>query len=227
MEAGTGVYVLWGVGAVGVLLKIIISVYLSGVVKASQDMSTTRKKPLMAIRQKLENRRSLVADIGFGEAFVNKNVYSIKCMGIPIKNWNGLCKKLCLIVCMAASGAFLYYDVSWRGSPDMVYFMANAVFVCAFLLLLENIFLVTNKMELLKANIWDYLELVKSGKPDNVLRKSARERPAQGEMPHICRSADTEKEKAEKGDSGGEAMLDETAAYSEEILNSFLKEFFT
>lgn len=226
MEAGMGVYILWGVGAFGLLLKIIISVYLSGMVRASQDMSTTRKKSLAAIRQKLENRKCLVADLGSGEAFVNKNVYNLKCIGVPINAWKNLGSKLCLLVCILSSGAFLYYDVSWRGSPDMVYFMANAVLVCAFLMLIENIFLVTNKLELLKANIWDYLEMVKGGR-----KEGTPKRTASAEVP---RNLPAEKSDFEKELDGAmqkaevdAPLFDEAAAGSEEILNSFLKEFFT
>lgn len=227
MEAGTGVYILWGLGALGVLLKIIISVYLSGIVKASQDMSTTRKKSLMAIRQKLENRRSLSMDMGSGEAFVDKNVYSLKCMGIPLSSWGRMGRKLCLLVCMAVSGGFLYYDVSWRGSPDMIYFMANGAFVCAFLMLLENIYVVTNNLELLKANIWDYLESGNGYRQDAYHRKKNEGISGESEALVMCRGSDYNSQDNKENNPKEENKLDESAADNEEILNSFLKEFFT
>lgn len=227
VEAGTGVHILWGIGMLGVLLKLIISIYLSGMVKASQDMSTTRRKSLKVIRQKLENRRSLAMEMGSGEAFVNKNVYNLKCLGVPLKAWSNLGRKLSLIVCMAISGAFLYYDVSWRGSPGMINFLANAFFVCAFLLFIENIFLVTNKLEQLKANIWDYLlstggsRVDSSGRHSKISEKIVTNQDKQ----ETCSGSDEGKDVNE--DTLLEPGLQESAADNEEILNSFLKEFFT
>lgn len=212
VEAGTGVYILWGIGILGLVLHMLLGLYLNSMVKASKDMSTTRKKSISVIRRKIENRRALCMDMGSKEAFVDKNVYSIRWLGFPIRMWGRLGHILCYTVVMAAAGAFLYYDVGWRGSPDMIYFMSNAIFVCAFLMLIENIFLVTNKLELLKANIWDYIETCRA---ENKTRKDLDTGPV----------IMTEEVKPVEG-SAEKENDNEAAASNEEILNSFLKEFF-
>lgn len=223
MEAGTGVNVLWGIGLLGLMLQIVLSTYINRLVKASSDMSTTRRKSLRAVRQTLDNRRTLCMDMGTGEAFAEKSVRSLKFMGIPLVNFRHMGYKLSLIVCMGLSGAFLYYDVSWRGSPDMIYFMANGVCVCAFLLILENIFLVTNKLELLKANIWDYLS---SSRVVSREERTKSRDPVETEKPNIERvDADSSLDEVATGKE--ERPPHTSPAESEEILNSFLKEFFS
>lgn len=209
MEAGTGVYILWGIGAIGLLLHIMISMYLNSMVRASKDMSTTRKKSLGVIRRKIENRKTLCVESGSKEAFVDKNVYSMKWLGFPIRMWEGLGKLCCYVVLMAVAGAFLYYDVDWRGSPDMIYFLATAGFVCAFLLSIQNIFLLRNKVELLKANIWDFAVTTRKVETDV------------GVVTEYVTG-----DKKEQSVEASKEEVKEEVVDNEEILNSFLKEFF-
>ena len=55
MEAGKGIYFLWGIGLLGLLLKMITNTYLKSMIKASENMATTKKKSLRIMRQKYEN----------------------------------------------------------------------------------------------------------------------------------------------------------------------------
>lgn len=242
--AGTGVYILWGMGLLGLLLKIMMNTYLKGMVKASENMATTKRKSLRIIRQKYENGKSLGINNGNGEAYVEKNVRKLKLVALPMEFWRKSGQALCCLACMTMAGAFLYYDVSWRGSPDMISFMANGVMVCAFLLVLENIFLINNKLEILKANIRDYLENIPSPRELSA-RAPARFRNDTGRGRE---NADCKQETGGKSSGGGEretaateqeigrrdrsqtetdAVSDLPANGNEEILNSFLKEFFS
>lgn len=243
--AGTGVYILWGMGLLGLLLKIMMNTYLKGMVKASENMATTRRKSLRIIRQKYENGKSLGINNGSGEAYVEKNVRKLKLVALPMEFWRKSGQALCCLACMTMAGAFLYYDVSWRGSPDMISFLANGIMVCAFLLVLENIFLINNKLEILKANIRDYLENIPSPREFSA-RAPARFRNDAGRGGE---NADYNKQDIDSKASGGgeketaatesdvgrrgksqtdaDAVSDLSVNGNEEILNSFLKEFFS
>lgn len=280
MEAGIGVHILWGIGVLGLLLKMIANTYLKGLVRASENMATTRKKKLRIIRQKYENGRSLGINTGSGEAFVEKNVRKMKFAAFPLEFWRRIGQALCSVVCMMMAGGFLYYDVSWRGSPDMIYFLANGVLVCAFLLGLENIFLLNNKMEILKANIRDYLENLTGSRDDggrfparpyvqrygkgSYAKAEAKEglKRSESAATSVCSERLSDREVSESGepDSSPEMVSqmckvvkqrqkesesppkqevqtrhvrespperEELSGQSEEILNSFLKEFFS
>ncbi|MGN0151691.1 MAG: hypothetical protein ACI39Q_04385 [Wujia sp.] len=158
LDMGTGIYILWGIGLFGLLLKMIAGTYLNGMLRASENMSTTKKKSLRILRQKYENGRNLGINNGSGQSFTEKNIRGLKLIAMPLEFWRRSGQLLACVVCMMMAGAFLYYDVTWRGSPEMVTYLANGVLVCAFLLALENIFLINNKVEMLKANVRDYLE---------------------------------------------------------------------
>lgn len=225
MEADKGIYFLWGIGLLGLLFKLITSTYLKGMIKASENMATTRKKALRIMRLKYENGRSLGINKGSGQAFVEKNVRSLKLGAIPLEAWRRSGIAMCLLVFMTVGVTFLYYDVSWRGSPDMVNFLINAGLVCAFLIFVENIFLITNKMEILKANIRDYLENL------TPIREEVKRRGMPStDKNNLSEVALTEEEfgglMPEEGKSAVNSVYDERDS-NEELLNSFLKEFFS
>lgn len=243
VEAGTGAYILWGIGLLGLLLKMITDTYLNVLIKASENMATTKKRKLYIIRKKYENGRSLGIREGSGEAFAEKSVRSLKLGPISLEAWRRSGYTLCCIIGMIMAGSFLYYDVSWRGSPNMEAFMANGFLVCAFLLCLENIFLINNKMEILKANIRDYLENLtpvrraspKASAPE-ILGGKQREEPAAIMMPELAatRLGDemvpgklaSEGKPVPSGEATVQAVYNERDS-NEELLNSFLKEFFS
>ena len=157
---GTSVYILWGIGVLGLFLKLMANIHMKRMIKASGNMATTKRRALRIMRLKYINGKSLGINMGSSASFVDKNVRSMRYMGLPLYVWRRTGLLLSLTTVGIVAGAFLYNDVSWRGSPDMINLLASAVCVCAFLLIVENIFLINNKLEILKANIRDYLDNV-------------------------------------------------------------------
>lgn len=237
-NAEMGVYILWGVAFLGLVLKLISNSYVKSMMRSTENMATTRKKNLRTLRQKYENRRNLGMEGASGD-FVEKNIRRWKFLGIPIEAIGRRFNLGVLSTIMITAGAFLFYDNKWRGSPEMVTFLANAVIVCAFLMSLENIFLTRNKVEIMKANIRDYLDnmterkmpvrakpLAVSGRmtdnniigDDLVLSNNMQQSSTEEENPARARASDHTAVKAESA---------ATEHSQDDALNSFLKEFFS
>lgn len=155
---GMGVYVLWGIGLLGFFLKMIANSYLKGLLRESENMATTKKKSLRYMRQTYENGKNLGIRTGSANAFAEKQVRKMRLLGKPFAFWRRVGELFTCVLVGAMALAFIYYDPGWRGSPEMVTFLVNGVLVGVCLLALENIFLINNKVERLKANISDYLE---------------------------------------------------------------------
>lgn len=236
INAGIGVHILWGIGVLGLILKIIVNMYMQGLVKASENMATTKRKKLRIIRQKYENGKSLGINNGSGEAYVEKNIRSMRFIACPMEFWKRSGRFFSGIAVLVMAGGFLYHDVSWRGSPEMVTFLANGVLVCAFLYTVENIFLVNNKMEILKANIRDYLENIPVSREAKSRAPTIR-RVKEPEVTRIDSSVyvadqggvNNNVEREEKNpkieeEVAASRVIDEN---SQEVLDSFLKEFFS
>lgn len=243
MGFGTNVHILWGIGLLGLLIKMWVSFHMKSLIKASENMATTRKKSLRIMRQKYVNGRNLGINRGNGASFVEKNVRRLKWAGLPLELWKRSGLLLSIGTIMVMAGSFVYYETRWRGSPEMVTFLANGVLVCAFLAVVENIFLVNNKMEILKANIRDYLENLNlppirdrvapedlkefaNLRGQNVESLASKPQEATKE---IAASSSGEKQNmigTVKG-SVSEAEPRERAIDNDKVLDSFLKEFFS
>ena len=211
------VYILWGMGVLGLVLKLMANIHMKRMIKASGNMATTKRRALRIMRLKYINGKSLGINTGSSASFVDKNVRSLRYLGLPLYVWRRTGFLLSLGIAGMVSGAFLYNDISWRGSPEMVELIANGICVCAFLMIIENIFLINNKLEILKANIRDYLDNV-PGCPKNTVDIITKPEPALKDIrsdnvidatPHIKSVAEDETES------------------DEAVLNSFLKEFFS
>lgn len=247
IDAGIGVHILWGIGVLGLILKIIVNVYMERLVKASENMATTRRKKLRIIRQKYENGKSLGINNGSGEAFVEKHIRRLRFAACPMEFWKRSGRFFSGIAVVTMASAFLYHDVGWRGSPEMVTFLANGVLVCAFLYVVENILLVNNKVEILKANIRDYLENIPATREVSP-RAPAIKTVRQMELPEDNSHKLSVVKSDYKGAASANVIEDESAATildkdredlisdnlnpavtenSQDVLNSFLKEFFS
>lgn len=237
MGMGTNVHILWGIGLLGLLIKMIVNFHVKALLRASENMATTRKKSLRIMRQKYVNGRNLGINRGNGAAFVEKNIRRLKWAGLPLEFWKRSGLLLILSTLMVIAGSFLYYESRWRGSPEMITFLANGVLVCAFLVIVENIFLINNKMEILKANIRDYLENLTlppqkpSISPEDLKEFAGLRGPYKEQVEkEIAASKQPNEEDRQKiRDSNGDSNGDTSgrAIDNEKVLDSFLKEFFS
>ena len=158
LNAGIEMNILWGIGLLGLIIKLIANIHMSRLLKASENMVTTKRKSLRVIRQKYENGRALGANKGTASAFVEKNVRRLKLLGLPLSFYGKTGTVLSFITVGFASFVVMKKPASWRGSPEMLSFLGNMMMLLAFLMVVENIFFINNKLEMLKANISDYLE---------------------------------------------------------------------
>lgn len=240
----TGVYVLWGIGLLGLLLKMIANTYLKRLLRESENMATTRTKGLRRMRQTYENGRSLGIRNGSSVAFAEKQVRKMRLLGKPFDFWRRIGETLTCVLVAICACSFLYYDVSWRGSPDMISFLVNGVIVGACLLALENIFLTNNKVERLKANICDYLDNLtpirqtergamqlrassdakKKMTPVTEQREESAVEKREGLHEIACASERDEEDERKKVIHHAR---DENSIESGEELNRFLREFFS
>ena len=239
LEFGRSVYILWGIGALGLLLKLAANIHMKRMIKASSNMATTKRRALRIMRLKYMNGKSLGINNGSSEAFVEKNVRSMRYLGLPLYVWQKTGMLFSLLIGGLIAGGFLYYDVSWRGSPEMVTFIANGTLMCAFLIITENIFLINNKLEILKANIRDYfdnqpgkMDLIRArDQPEHMLKQNADKEVA-ATVANVNELSQPEKTLADAKNELEMKLphIENVSAdvnSDEVILNSFLKEFFS
>lgn len=217
MELSTGLYVLWGIGVLGVLLKLFANAYINAMVRASYELGDTKKRKLRVMRQQYENKHSFGLCGGDEVAYTESFVRGLRFLSRPMEFWSRSGTVLSMIVCGGLAFAYLYYDPSWRGSPNMEVFLASSIIVCACLLALDNILLINNKVEILKANIIGYFERLPKPRDETQMRPAKK-------VETVVEQRDG-KTVVETTPVSEEA--DKEAAADDETLNRFLAEFFS
>lgn len=151
------VYVMLVVAACGILVRVITYIYMNRLIHEAKKMSFTNNKLLKRIRGRYEDAVKLNMEVLDTEAMIESYVEGYRFLGCPISLLNLSIKQAIIINIGIILTACLYgynrYEIYTIG-----YISIAGLIICACIMLLENIFLVNYKMELLKSNIKDYLD---------------------------------------------------------------------
>lgn len=157
-EQSIFVYVIAGIGFLGVVSKLLLQGRLRGLMKASEMMSSTTKRQIRTIRNQYENSLNMDLQIHNIRAFVDKHLLKLKFLGIPLRIWDSLAIEAALLS-VAAGGIGIIHTIYQGYGEDVVFsILGTTIISCACLVSVENIFRIENSFDRLQANIEDYLE---------------------------------------------------------------------
>lgn len=152
------VYVITAMGICGIAARIIISGYLSGMVRATENMGNTRKKLLGEIRKRYEELVSLDVDIQDIHSFVGRYIGKMKLWKMKVAAWNNFAKNM--IILAAGTGIVGGY-ATFRMTGEAYAGMDTALYglgVCGVMVLVWNIWDCRDKLDNLVYGIENYLE---------------------------------------------------------------------
>lgn len=157
-ESNLLIYIMLGLGGVGILLKIIVSCVYRKLIKAANHMGTTNHKMLKALRTKFETNYSMNLGVNNVDIFVDKYIYTQKFCGIHLYTWENLSGQvllLCMLIGAVGAIAGLLYEC---GKSEILLTLFTGVSVSAMLILLEYFLNLPIKKYVIRINIKDYLE---------------------------------------------------------------------
>jgi len=151
-------YVMMGICAIGVISRLWLAGIYSGLLKDVQYAKEPKKKLIRQIKERYETCYQLNEGINNIEAFLVRNLYGYRFMGITlggIQKISGQAFFLCLLSgCVIAGYAYA------NGMPlELVgVYSASAVAMATFLIYINCIFDVQGRQIVLEAGIVDYLQ---------------------------------------------------------------------
>lgn len=154
----TFVYVIAGLCLFGLFTKLLLQGKLHRLLKASENMSSTKERQIRTIRNHYENSLNMDLQVHRIHAFVEKYILKLKYGGIPIRIWD--CAALEAAILAVATGGIGIIHAIHRGYGEQTVaeILVTTVLSCAILLVTENFFRIENFYERINANIEDYLE---------------------------------------------------------------------
>lgn len=158
LDSNVLIYIMLGLGGIGLLLKFIISCVYRKLVRSTEHMGTTSHKMLKALRAKFETNYSMNLGVNNVDIFVDKYVYTQKFCGIYLYTWENLGGQV-LLTCMLTGAisaiAGLLYEC---GRNHVLLTLLTGVIVSAVLILFEQFINLPVKKYVIRTNIKDYLE---------------------------------------------------------------------
>jgi len=152
------IYVLAGFCGVGTLIKIITNLVYIRLVIASSNMASSKNKLIKEMKLKFETFYKLKIGVNNVDIFVDKYVYKQRMCGLLLSTWDnisGLMLVLCLLISPVASILGLIVGC---GQKDILYTFFAGLCTSAILILVDNLFNISSKRQIIKLNIKDYLE---------------------------------------------------------------------
>lgn len=149
---------LIGLCVVGLLLKLITNFVYIRLVKASANMSSSKNKLVKQMKLKFETFYKLKIGVNNVDIFVDKYVYKYKICGLLLSTWEnigGLMLMLCLLTAPVFSILGLILEC---GETKILSTFFTGVCTSAVLILVDNLFNISSKRQMIKLNIKDYLE---------------------------------------------------------------------
>ena len=152
------IYALTGIGALGVLLKLITNCVYIRLAKASSNMTASKNKLIKQMKLKFETFYKLKIGVNNVDIFVDKYVYKYRICGLLLSTWenlSGLMLMICLLITPIASIVGLIEEC---GESNILSTFLAGVSVSALLLIVDNLFNISAKQKIIKINMKDYLE---------------------------------------------------------------------
>ena len=152
------IYGMAGLCVLGTILKIMVSRTYKRLIKASDNMGSTKHKLMKLMKMKFEACYKLKIGVNNVDSFVDKYVYKHKVCGIYLYTWENIGGQL-LILCLLAGTVGSVLGLVYNcGKNDILITFFSGVFTSSLLIVVESFINLGAKKSILKANITDYLE---------------------------------------------------------------------
>lgn len=152
------IYIMLGLLGGGILLKILLDIIYSRLVKASDNMATSNNKLTKTMKKKFEACFKLKIGVNNVDIFVDKYVFRQRFCGILLSTWENICGQilvLCLLVGSISTILGLIYEC---GKQQVLSTFSVGILSSGLLIFLEGLVNLSSKKELLRLNMKDYLE---------------------------------------------------------------------
>ena len=224
------IYVMMGVGVLGLLADLLCSMVYRKLLKASFDMPNSENKLMKLIRLRFETCYQLKLKVNNVDSFVDKYVNRHKFLGILLCTWERICGQM-IAVCMtiAIVGSFLAYYFNC-GQQAFLYTLGMGIIMVTVLIAAQIILDISKKKQLLYCNIKEYLENYLKAKLENELlspeemeayRNAYFEEDRESKKKEKALAAKKEREEARKT-KAEMAAAKEQEKIIEEILREYL-----
>ena len=151
-------YIMLALCACGILLKLILNLIYSRLIKASDNMAKSKNKLTQMMKKKFETCYKLKIGVNNVDIFVDKYVFRHRFCGILLSTWEnigGQILMLCILIGSISTIVGLIYEC---GKQQILSTFSVGILTSGLLIFLEGLINLSGRKELIRLNMKDYLE---------------------------------------------------------------------
>ncbi|WFR57567.1 hypothetical protein QA584_00350 [Anaerocolumna sp. AGMB13025] len=151
-------YIMLALCACGILLKLILNLVYSRLIKASDNMAKSKNKLTQMMKKKFETYYTLKIGVNNVDIFVDKYVFRHRICGILLSTWEnigGQILMLCLLIGSISTIIGLIYEC---GKQQILSTFSVGILTSGLLIFLEGLINLAGRKELIRLNMKDYFE---------------------------------------------------------------------
>ncbi len=152
------IYAMIGMCGLGIFIKWIVSLAYKRLIKASDQMGSSKNKLMKLMRLKFETCYKLKIGVNNVDVFVDKYVYKHRFCGILLYTWENFSGQLLLICMLTGSLGAVLGLIYECGQTTVLSTFFTGIFTSALLITFENLLNLNMKKNVVRVNIKDYLE---------------------------------------------------------------------
>jgi hypothetical protein len=152
------IYILLALAGLGMLMKLVVQILYSKLLRASESMGTSKCKLAQNMKKKFEAYYKLKLGVNNVDIFVDKHFFHYKFCGIYLSTWETLCGQVLVLTLLTGAISTILGLIYECGKNQILSTFSVGILSCGVLIFLEGVINPGGKKEMIRLNMKDYLE---------------------------------------------------------------------
>lgn len=152
------IYILLALAGLGMLMKLVVQILYSKLLRASESMGTSKCKLAQNMKKKFEAYYKLKLGVNNVDIFVDKHFFHYKFCGIFLSTWETLCGQVLVLTLLTGAISTILGLIYECGKNQILSTFSVGILSCGVLIFLEGVINPGGKKEMIRLNMKDYLE---------------------------------------------------------------------
>lgn len=152
------IYAFAGLGAFGLLLRLIVNLVYKHLMKESDKLGETKNKVLKHMKLKFSTCYKLKIGVNNVDTFVDKSIFRYRFCGLLLSTWENFCGQVLYLILLGVPIITVFAVLEDCGQDIILLTGAVGILSAAVLILVDKSINLSGKKKIVRLNLLDYLE---------------------------------------------------------------------
>ncbi len=151
-------YSFVGLCGLGILVRFIIDMVYKRLLKESDNLGTTKSKPLKHMKMKFETCYKLKIGVNNVDTFVDKNILRYRFCGILLSTWENFCGQVLFLTLLLVPVLAVFGVIYQCGQDEILFTGSIGIAAGSIMILVDKSINLSIKKKVIGLNLRDYFE---------------------------------------------------------------------